>query len=54
MAHPDDMKGKVKEGAGKVSGDESLEREGERDQAKGKIKEAGEKLKDAFSDKDKR
>ena len=41
-------KGKVKEGAGKVTGDESLEAEGHADQAKGKLKQAGEKVKDVF------
>lgn len=54
MPHPDEAKGKVKEGAGKVSGDESLEREGKMDQAKGKAKDAVDKVKDAFSDDDKR
>ena len=41
-------KGKLKEGAGKVTGNESLEAEGHADQAKGKLKQAGEKIKDAF------
>jgi uncharacterized protein YjbJ (UPF0337 family) len=41
-------KGKVKEGVGKVTGDESLEAEGHADQAKGDLKNAGEKVKDAF------
>ena len=41
--------GKVKEGAGKVTGDESLEAEGRGDQAKGNIKQASEKVKDAFT-----
>ena len=41
-------KGKVKEGAGKVTGNESLEAEGHADQAKGNIKQAGEKVKDVF------
>jgi uncharacterized protein YjbJ (UPF0337 family) len=40
--------GKVKEAAGKVTGDESLEAEGRGDQAKGNLKQAGEKVKDAF------
>ena len=39
---------KVKEGAGKVTGNESLEAEGHADQAKGDLKQAGEKVKDAF------
>jgi uncharacterized protein YjbJ (UPF0337 family) len=41
--------GKVKEGAGKVTGNESLEAEGRGDQAKGNLRQAGEKVKDAFT-----
>jgi uncharacterized protein YjbJ (UPF0337 family) len=41
-------KGKVKEGAGKAAGNDSLEAEGHADQAKGDLKNAGEKAKDAF------
>jgi uncharacterized protein YjbJ (UPF0337 family) len=41
-------KGKVKEGAGKATGNESLEAEGHADQAKGSLKNAGENVKDAF------
>ena len=40
--------GKVKETAGKVTGNESLEAEGHGDQAKGNLKQAGEKVKDVF------
>ncbi len=40
-------KGKVKEGLGKVTGDKSLQAEGHGDQAKGNLKNAGEKVKDA-------
>jgi uncharacterized protein YjbJ (UPF0337 family) len=40
--------GKVKEHLGKATGDESLEAEGQADQAKGNLKDAGEKVKDAF------
>lgn len=43
-------KGTVKEAAGKVTGDESLEREGELDRAKGDLKQSGEKIKDALKD----
>jgi uncharacterized protein YjbJ (UPF0337 family) len=39
---------KVKEGVGKATGNESLEAEGHADQAKGDLKQAGEKVKDAF------
>ena len=41
-------KGKVKEGTGKATGNESLEAEGHADQAKGDLKQADEKIKDAF------
>lgn len=40
--------GKIKEGAGRATGDEELEREGRGDQAKADIKQAGEKIKDIF------
>ncbi|NUP59324.1 MAG: CsbD family protein [Pseudarthrobacter sp.] len=40
--------GKGKEAAGAASGDESLRAEGETDQAKADLKQAGEKVKDAF------
>ena len=41
-------KGKVKEGAGKATGNESLKAEGRADQARGHLKQAGEKIKDMF------
>ena len=41
-------KGKVKETVGKASGDNKLRAEGKADQVKGNVKQAGEKLKDAF------
>jgi uncharacterized protein YjbJ (UPF0337 family) len=40
--------GKGKEAAGKATGDESLQAEGKVDQAKADLKQAGEKVKDAF------
>jgi uncharacterized protein YjbJ (UPF0337 family) len=43
-----DAAGKGKEAAGKVTGNEELEAEGKADQAKADIKQAGEKVKDAF------
>ena len=43
-----EIKGNVKEGVGHVTGDDELEAEGHADQAKGNIKQAGEKIKDAF------
>ena len=41
-------KGKVKEGVGKATGNESLQADGHADQAKGHLKRVGEKIKDAF------
>jgi uncharacterized protein YjbJ (UPF0337 family) len=41
-------KGKVKKAAGKATGNKSLEAEGRADQTKGDLKNAGEKVKDAF------
>jgi len=43
----EDLKGKVKEAAGKATGNERLEAEGKSDQAKSAVKGAGEKIKDA-------
>ena len=40
--------GKAKETVGKVTGDTSTENEGRADQAKSNLKDAGEKVKDAF------
>ncbi|PRC45694.1 CsbD family protein [Mycobacterium sp. ITM-2017-0098] len=44
----DDFGGKAKEGLGKLTGDKSTENEGKVDQAKSSLKDAGEKIKDAF------
>ena len=41
-------KGKVKESAGKVTGNDKLRAKGKVDQKKGDLKQAGEKVKDAF------
>jgi uncharacterized protein YjbJ (UPF0337 family) len=41
-------KGKVKEVAGSVSGNDRLRRKGKTDQVKGKVKQTGEKVKDAL------
>ncbi|RAJ38378.1 CsbD-like protein [Kitasatospora sp. SolWspMP-SS2h] len=46
----DKAKGKAKEAAGKVTGNERLESEGKVDQARGDLKQAGEHVKDAFKD----
>ena len=44
----EDLGGKAKEAVGKVTGDKSTENEGKGDQAKSNLKDAGEKVKDAF------
>ena len=44
----DDLAGKAKEGFGKATGDRGTENEGKVDQAKASLKDAGEKIKDAF------
>ncbi len=44
----EEMGGKLKEGVGKATGDENLEAQGKNDQSKSDIKQAGEKVKDAF------
>jgi len=40
--------GNAKEATGKATGDERLEAEGKGDQVKADVKQAGEKIKDAF------
>jgi CsbD-like. len=44
----EDAEGKAKEALGKATGDQSTENEGKADQAKSDLKNAGEKVKDAF------
>ena len=44
----EDIAGKAKEQAGKVSGDKETEGEGKKDQAKSSLKKAGENIKDVF------
>ena len=41
-------KGKLKEEVGKVSGDKKLRAKGKAERTKGNLKQAGEKVKDAF------
>jgi uncharacterized protein YjbJ (UPF0337 family) len=41
-------KGQLKEAAGRATGDERLEAEGRADKTKANLKQAGEKIKDAF------
>jgi uncharacterized protein YjbJ (UPF0337 family) len=45
----EDAKGKVKEAAGKVTGNDKLEAEGKVDQSKADAKQAGEQVKDALT-----
>lgn len=44
------LKGKAKEGIGKLTDDERLEAEGKAEQMKADVKQAGEKVKDAVDD----
>jgi uncharacterized protein YjbJ (UPF0337 family) len=45
----EDVEGKAKEALGKVTGDHDTEVEGKTDQSKADLKNAGEKVKDAFN-----
>ncbi|MFF5973304.1 CsbD family protein [Streptomyces sp. NPDC012769] len=47
-AKGEQTKGKIKEAAGRLTGDERLEEEGRAEQAKGDARQAKEKTKDAF------
>ena len=44
----EELGGKAKEGLGRATDDEQLEAEGKGDQVKADLKQAGEKIKDAF------
>jgi uncharacterized protein YjbJ (UPF0337 family) len=44
----DDVGGRAKEAIGKATGDDHTRNEGRADQAKSSLKDAGEKVKDAF------
>jgi uncharacterized protein YjbJ (UPF0337 family) len=44
----EDIQGQAKEKIGQATGDDELRRQGERDQSKADLKQAGEKVKDAF------
>jgi uncharacterized protein YjbJ (UPF0337 family) len=44
----DDIAGKAKEAVGRATGDDDTRAEGKLDQAKSSLKDAGEKVKDAF------
>ncbi|PWV51044.1 MULTISPECIES: CsbD family protein [Nocardiopsis] len=49
----DEFKGKAKEGLGKATGNEQWQAEGKAEQTKSKLKQAGEKVKDALTPDDK-
>ena len=44
----EELGGKAKEAVGEASGDRDLQAEGQADQTKSNVKQAGEKIKDAF------
>jgi uncharacterized protein YjbJ (UPF0337 family) len=46
----EDLKGRAKEAAGAVTGDDDLKHEGRADQSESSVKQAGEKAKDAVGD----
>jgi uncharacterized protein YjbJ (UPF0337 family) len=48
--HATDLKGRAKEAAGSVTGDDDLKHEGRADQAEASVKKAGEKVKDAVGE----
>ena len=45
-----DLKGRAKEAAGSITGDDELKTEGRGDQAEASVKKAGENVKDAVGD----
>lgn len=50
MPNTDDLKGRAKEAAGDLTGDDGLKREGKADKATGKIKEAVDSAADKVKD----
>jgi uncharacterized protein YjbJ (UPF0337 family) len=46
----EDLKGRAKEAAGSITGDDELKNEGRADQAESSVKQAGEHVKDAIDD----
>ena len=44
----EELRGKAKEAVGRATDDDELEAQGRADQAKSNVKQAGEKIKDAF------
>lgn len=52
MANADEAKGRIKEAAGDLTGDDELKREGKLDQAAGKVKDAIDDVKNRLTGKD--
>jgi uncharacterized protein YjbJ (UPF0337 family) len=52
MAGADEAKGRIKEAAGDLTGDDDLKNEGRADKAGGKIKDAVDSVKDKLTGKD--
>jgi uncharacterized protein YjbJ (UPF0337 family) len=50
VRNKDDAKGRLKEAAGDITGDDELQREGKVDQATGKVKDGVEKASDKVKD----
>lgn len=50
MSNTDDMKGRAKEAAGDLTGNERLQREGKADQIEGKVKEFVDDARDKVED----
>ena len=50
MSNADDMKGRVKEAAGDLTGNDNLKAEGKTDQAAAKVKDAVDGVKDKVED----
>jgi len=46
----DEAVGRAKEGIGRATNDEEMEREGQKEKSKSKLKQAGENVKDAVRD----
>ena len=51
MSKADEIKGRVKQAAGDLTGNDRLKREGAADKAAGKVKDAVDKVKDKVKDK---
>ena len=47
----EEAKGKAEEGVGEVTRDDALKNQGKREQSKADVKQAGDKVKDAFDKK---